>query len=333
MGVSNSRKVLITILVACAVVFSLNFISSQLLEYFTPNKGYQLIRKKWDILEKMESPADILVLGDSSGNQGVDTDLITELTGKSAVNLATIGNALALNNYWMLETYIKKFGKPECVINIHVYDTWYRNLNESVVSQIPMDTSDMLQQLTQIQLGIKPKFGYLLAKYIPSLGQNTSLKKLLMRPWAMAYMNQGIPLTVTGFYSSPKAKPKMVLKDTDNHKKFVSNNIFIPSKENTYALKKMGELSETLDFNLIFANSPVFEGLFSDENYKTYLSAVNEYIGRVTKKYKNIQLLYATQKTYRSSDMENADHLTSMAAKEYTLQLLENANCHLYSEK
>lgn len=316
-----------TLLIAILVLLTLNFFSSQLLKSFSTNGGYRLIRTKWDILNKLEKPVDILILGDSSGNQGVDTDLIEEKTGKSAINLATIGNVLSLNDYWMLTEYIKKFGSPSCVVNIHVYDIWHDHANHAAIAQIPLKPIQMISNLSQAGLGIKFQAKYLLARYLPSLSENTSLKHLLMRPWKMSKPN--IPLSDTGFQPWPDANPKNVLNDIETHKQFVKKNTFKPSKENIYALKQMGKLSVNKGFSLTIVNSPMVDSLYEKENLKNYLSDVNNFIKEITAGYDNMHNLFSTPEVFKPSVMQNADHLTTEAARSYTLRLLENIKCDL----
>lgn len=324
----NSKVFYKTLLIAVLVVFSLNLFSSQLLKLFSTNGGYRLVRTKWDILNKLETPIDVLILGDSSGNQAIDTDLIKQKTGKSALNLATIGNMLALNDYWLLVEYIKKFGQPPgCVINIHVYDIWYKHANHAAIAQIPLSPMKMIPRLSETGLGIKFQAKYLLAKYIPSWSENTSLKRLFMRPWKIR--EQNIPLSDSGFQPWPNANPENVLKDTETHKKFVQQNIFEPSTENIYALRQMGKLSESKGFSLTVVNSPMFKGLYKEKSLKHYLSDVNKFIGEIAADYDNMHNLFTTPKTFSASVMQNADHLTTEAAKTYTLRLLENLECKL----
>lgn len=323
----NQKTFYRTLLIAILVIFSLNFLSSHLLNLFSTNSGYRLVRTKWDMLKNLEEPVDILIIGDSSGNQGIDTDFIKNKTGKSALNLATIGNMLALNDYWLLSEYIKKFGPPSCVINIHVYDIWYRHANSAAIAQIPLSPIQMIPKLSDVGLGIKFQTKYLLAKYIPSWSENTSLKTIFMRPWRIH--KQDIPVSNSGFVSVSNANPENVLKDTETHKEFVRQNIFKPSKENIYALKRMGELSDSKGFSLAIVNSPMFEGLYKEASLKHYLSDVNQFIREITDSYDNMHTLFSTPETFSSLMMQNADHLTSESAQFYTLRLLENLKCEI----
>jgi hypothetical protein len=317
-----------TLLITLLVIFSLNLFSSQFLKTFSTNGGYRLIRTKWDILNNLKAPVDILILGDSSGNQGIDTDLIKQKTGKSAINLATIGNMLSLNDYWMLTEYINKFGQaPSCVVSIHVYDSWHKHANNAAIAQIPLSATQIIPKLSETNLDFKFQIKYLLAKYIPSWSENTSLARLVMRPWKIH--KQNIPLSESGFQPWPNANPDNVLRDIKEHKEFVQKNTFKPSKENGHALRKMGELSETESFSLTIINSPMVDSLYKEKNFKHYLSDVNKFVGGIAANYDNMHHLFAIPQTFNASVMQNADHLTTEAAQVYTLHLLENLECNL----
>ena len=120
-GESSARRVGLTLLIAALMVLALNFMSSKLLDVFSPNSGYQLIRAKWDLLAGIDAPVDIVILGDSGANQAVDTELISQVTGLTAVNLATIGNSLLLNDYWQLRAYLEAFGSPPGASSMYMF--------------------------------------------------------------------------------------------------------------------------------------------------------------------------------------------------------------------
>ena len=319
------NKFYITFIFTIAVLFCFNLFSFQLLHFFSPNKGYKLIQAKWDILNNLNTPVDILILGDSSSNQGVDSDLIMKKTGLSALNLATIAGTLTLNDYWLLNEYIPKFGVPKCVIAVYTYDIWHRPAIPTIMAKVPINPQKMLNYFSLFELGIRDKISYLTAKYIPSWSENISLQKIFTQPWKI---NREIfSLTKSGFLSVSEGNQENVLKDTEKHIKFTRKNIFKPSDENIYALKQIGELSKNKDFPVYIVNSPIFEGLYREKSLRYYYNNVNVFIGKILDKYNNMHHIFKTPQTFNSLMMQNSDHLTSEGAKVFTSHLLENINC------
>lgn len=316
-----------TLIIACAVVFLLNIASSHLLDLYSPNTGYRLIGAKWDILAEIDSPVDVLVLGDSSGAHGIDTDFLAKKTGKSVLNLSTIAGLLSLNDYWQLKNYIARFGAPGCVIAVHAFDVWYRHAKATAIAQIPLNPIEMVRELQYVHLGLKFLAKYLVARYFPSLAEKTSLQQLLMYPWKIK--KQHFHITDTGFFPLSHAKPDTVLKDTEGLKKFLRKNKFKPSEENNYALKSMGELAKRNGFPLVIVNGPMFAGLYEDTYLKHYLADVNHFLFSIVSKYDDMHHLFETPVTFDSSEIEFTDHLTGQSARTYTAQLIEKLDCDL----
>jgi hypothetical protein len=98
------------------LVLGFNLVAGQMLEGSTPNRGYWLIQKKWEILRDLEESVDVLVVGDSSCNQGLNNRVLDQQTRLRSMNLCTIGDALLLDDLWMLRDYLRRFPVPRAVV-------------------------------------------------------------------------------------------------------------------------------------------------------------------------------------------------------------------------
>src|SRR5438128_2449200 len=124
-GPSTARRLIGTIGGVLALVALANTAALFVLSRHPVNHGYKVIGAKWELLREQERPVDWLVLGDSSGNQGVVPAVLSERLGGSSLNLCTVGDLLAVNDAWMLETYIGTVGAPRKVLMVHAYDIWH----------------------------------------------------------------------------------------------------------------------------------------------------------------------------------------------------------------
>lgn len=319
---SSRRIVYTTLLTAMLIMFLLNTIAGLVLERFSDNRGYALIQKKWELLFDLKESVDILILGDSSCNQGVDPDLFLSREGKKALNLCTIGDLLALNDYWMLDYYVNRFGPPDSVILVHVYDMWHRGLSPALLAQLPLDWNFWKRYYTPLDLSWKQIAKFVVGRYVPLFAENWALSRMIMYPWRVKPIELSLKST-SGFSATEKPDPEGVVNDTLRHVRFVSKHKFAPSKENQAALKNLVGLASRHGFNLYLANSPMYIELFNDPRLRAYLDEVNHFLGQVAKRNKNICHLFAQPVTFSSFEMENADHLTFLAAESYTQRILD----------
>jgi hypothetical protein len=96
MAPSSVHSVLISVLGTFFVVLVVNLAAIGYLNHYTTNRGYWLVRQKWDILQGLEAPVEWLILGDSSGNQGLVPERLREKLGGAAINVCTVGNLTLL---------------------------------------------------------------------------------------------------------------------------------------------------------------------------------------------------------------------------------------------
>ena len=330
MPTGSVDRVSMTLLIGIAVFAILMFVSHVTLDYYSGNAGYRLVRDKWELLLSQESPVDILVLGDSSANQGIDTDFIARATGLTALNLATVANALVVNDYWMLQEYIDRVGLPECVVVVHASDVWYRAVNYSIVAQIPIKSSSIRERLHDLEsrnvLEVRAQRNFLIARYFKAYSENLSMKRLLMQPWT-AWSQSPLNLSNSGFHASFEANPELVVRDAANLLKVVQSGSFEPSGENKYSLERMVSMAGEQGFHLYLANSPLYRGISDDEEYKGYLMDVNTFISDATYQHDNVTQLFVKQITYGADEMQYADHIIASAAEHFTRQVIDRIEC------
>ena len=318
---STRGKILLSLLCPW-ILFGLANVGANLyLNYFPENGGYWLIKKKWEMLLNLRKPVKFLVLGDSSCNQGVVPQVIESELDTTAINLCTIGNALALNDAWMLSKHIKKYGAPKNVLIVHVYDMWNRELNWNVTSQIPLSWGywDKLEPHIQVDLGNEKTI--LLNKYLPLYSQNKSIKNLINNPerW---FSQKEISLQKDGFMVVTDSNSSKVEIATKSHINSVADKQFSLSKPNQQSLEAILKLAEKHDFNVYLANSPIHEKLWANPDFQTYYSQVKQKLQEFSDRSKRIHYITEQPITFSKQEMESADHIIASAAKVYTQKLV-----------
>jgi hypothetical protein len=310
----------------CLVViflFLFNFLAYYYLKFNTPNLGYKINRKKWKMLEEMQTNKDWLILGDSTCNQGLSIVEFEENIKESAINLCTIGNMLVVNDSWMLEKYIKKFGPPKNILIIHAYDTWYRSeIDLGLTSQLPIIS--LIKEKPKPWILNKNNIATLfLYKYVPLYSEKSSLLEIIVGIFQKEDPRDQIFFDDTGFMSMQYANPKLVEVSVNRYKNFTKNNRFEISRNNLMGLENIKEISEKYGFNIFIANSPINNDLLKDDGFKLYFADLNNYLENYAKRNERV---YYIKDTYAFSKdmMISSDHIIAEAAREYSKKISQN---------
>jgi len=305
----------------------LNFFTLWYLGNYSPNYGYWTLHQKWALLGKMDAPVDWLILGDSSCNQGVSPALIQEKLGETAINLCTIGSVTALNDVWMLEEYIQRFGPPKGVVIGHVYDVWSRDLDPLILGQIPRPWNFWKEHTLGSDLLGNPEIRSQVfqERYVPFVSQRLTLTSLLrslifgkLVPFKPRWL-----IDEYGFLSGEQAQPENAIQDGQDHMQFVRENEPVLSSINQQALERLVEIADAYQLPIYLMNSPLYDGLSADDEFQAYLGELTHQIDSVVGESQSVHLIPEI-KTFPAAQMQTADHLTLPGAQVYTEWLIQN---------
>ena len=296
------------------------------LDKYSINYGYWTIHHKWNLLGRLSSPVDWLILGDSSCSQGVMPSVFKTELNQSAINLCTTGDLGTLGDLWMLEEYIQRFGAPMNVLVVHTFDIWYRDFNPVRLGQIPRPWRFWASHTFGNDLMAKKEIrdDTFIEHYVPLYSQNNTIGRIIrstlagdLNPFiSMWTMNQD------GFVPAEEPKPEIVLAGEIQQIDFVTQNTFRVSYLNDQALREMTKLADTYQFNLYIANAPVFSDLYANVDYQAYFNSERPYLQEVADQSTYAHYISAV-KTFPAEQMQNPDHLIVSGAEEYTRWLVE----------
>ncbi|MCC9599424.1 hypothetical protein LOC67_02545 [Stieleria sp. JC731] len=122
-----------SLLVITAVEFAVSKVSSAVVSSSSfvppdrvPTLVETIVEHKLQVANSSSAPADILVIGDSSGLMGVKTEQLEDVTGLTAYNLCTISLTGIEGHQKLFERYVKKHGHPRLVVvHLAYYDLRY----------------------------------------------------------------------------------------------------------------------------------------------------------------------------------------------------------------
>jgi hypothetical protein len=324
---ANGRHVAVTLLVAALVVLVGNMGALAFVRNIPMNRGYWLVEQKWAKLEARREPADWLVLGDSSCNQGVRPDVWKDVTGEAAQNLCTIGEMLATGDAWMLERHVERHGPPrKGAVIVHVYDVWHRPaspaLRGGLLAHIPLPWGFWERLSPTLDLQPAERAGVLAAKYVPLYADHASLAVVALR--GVAFEPPRFSLDEGGYMRWNEPNPDAVRADAEQHINFVSNVRFKASSENRDALARIRALADEHRFHVYLATSPIVEDLPRVGAWRRYKATVDAWQRKAIEGSRYVHLVQRTPVTFRPDEMENADHLTHDAAARYTATLAKS---------
>lgn len=317
-------QVLVVLAVALAVVVLLNLLATNLLADHTTNRGYWLVRAKWQLLESLPAPVDWLILGDSSCNQGIMPDLLGQQLGGRALNACTVGDMLAVNDAWMLARHIERLGPPRNVVIVHAYDVWHRDLqalvHQPLLAKVPLPWAYWRRSTPPLPLTGAQERKLWVARHLPLWAENNTLASWLRHPQRLWRRN--LSLTQGGFMAHDQANPASVRRDSKAHLAALHPRRFAPSQINRQALEHIRDLADQHGFDVYIAAGPLHDGLWRDSRFRTHFAALMHALDRLASTSPRMHVLLHEPVTFPARSLESADHPVGPAAREYTDKLI-----------
>jgi len=315
---ANMRQVGLTILITIVGLIIVNLACIWYLAHFSPNTGYLLVAAKWKLLETLERPVDLLILGDSSGNQGVDPEVIGERLRLSSLNLCTIGGNVALDDAWMLDDYIKRHGSPRAALIVHGYDVWSRVSMISVLAKTP---GSWWNRKPDLNLSARDRLRVFLNRYVPIYAETQSLGYVFQHPYLAFRSN--LELRPDGFMPEKMADPKQVIKDMGAHIEYIRSTDIYLSEENRKALDYIARLADKGGFDVYIADGPLYDRLYDDSTFREFYAGVRSEINRLTSAHERLHYIMNPPMLFDKYQMQSADHVIYAAARNYTGRLAD----------
>lgn len=283
------------------------------------NFSAAIIIEKWNLIQKIKGKEiSCLLIGDSSGNQGLVTDLFPN--PESTYNLCTIGDFILYDDVLMLKYLIDNQTIPKKIVIVHVYDVWERNLNKEGFQHTPVLNFSNTSHLDFVSLSKTKQLELFRDKFFPIYSQKETVSQLILNPQTLLFSHY---FTKNGFMPQEEVREKSVLSDVEGHKKAVFNNTFELSKENEKSFEYLITLIEKYKIPTYIIESPLAQELFDDADYKTYNYSIQEKLKSIAAKSDYLNFIAFDKRTFPASMMQSADHVTKKGAIIYTNNVVE----------
>jgi len=318
-GPVKVRDLWVTAIGSLALVVCMNVASVWYLREYPTNMGSWLVVRKWQMLHDLKEPVDWLILGDSSGNQGVMPALFDEMVGGRSVNLCTVASLSVANDVWLLHDYIKRFGAPRNVLLVHTYDVWTREPGVEGLAKIPLTWWDLLRLKPSLNLSLQEKVRLLLAKYAPLYAEPKALASLFQAP--RTWFDCRFRLEANGFMAMADARPWYVESDCEAKIESLKKHEFRVSRLNREAISCIVSVAERYEFDVYLVNGPIYEGLYKSKEFLAYFDGLGATLEGVVMKGKRLHYILREPMTFPKELMQNTRHVVQAGAREYTRRL------------
>ena len=212
----TARQVLPFVVAVIVLLVIANAIAIWELDQRPRNRGYEVIGHKWTLASEATEPVDLLFVGDSSCNQGIMPSIIEEETGRTVLNLCTVGSATVADDAWILDYYLENVGTPEAVVVVHTWDTWARD--ETALSRmlwaIPIGAEAWRGREPALELRPADRVLAVVGRQVPLYTQNTSLMAAITSPGSAA----DIRFEDGGFMPMEEGDPELAAADVRKHR-------------------------------------------------------------------------------------------------------------------
>ena len=313
------RVLLVLIAGTLALVLSANLLAGWYLDRYSTNRSYRIVSAKWELLGQRTRPVDWLIVGDSSCNQGVVPEVLTAELGGTALNLCTVAGLLVASDAWMVEQFSQQAGPPRNVLVVHAPVVWTTPKTPMpLLAQVPRQRGWWNDVVPSPRLDRMEALRLEVSQFFPLYSESTTLATAIRTPWQVHAFNRRFILQDDGFMPWPVAAPAGVALHAEAELLRVREQPGRVSPINREALGRLRELAERYDFTLYLITSPLYEGLYRDATFAQHLDDLSGEIEGLLEPSPRVHVLLRQPVTFPATRMENSNHLTTEAAREYT---------------
>lgn len=290
------------------------------------------IKAEIRIAQRRDANYDILVFGDSSAAQAIDTARLDEYTGLTSFNFALMGDATLAGNYFLFKKYLAAHKIPKYVVLMNVYDVWHRGYSDETFQILAINFPwDFIKMAFYPQID-RERYLYLIkeisAYILPSQRYRYEIKNIIGTKEASDYRSKHIKsilkferklLKLKGFSEEKEMDENSIMLDMHEHKDLVKSNEFVVSKLNLYYLDMFLRVCERNDIKVFLCFPPILKELYEQEIKGNYLRSYESFLRDKSRYYTKAILVtdgfYVVPMTSLSYTI---DHLNEKGASDFT---------------
>ncbi len=279
--------------------------------------------RKIELVNLLDEPVDVIILGDSVSDFGIIPNLIESETGYTALNLALNGSWTYYHDVWILESYIRKFGPPKFIIWGHAHHVVERTFNSVVrlsSTTHPYGFGWSSEYLDPIMSDFD-KIQIIIHRLFPLYYRDQTNKYLLSHLLSVQDSDMKYDIKNKGVSFFPVVDEEIVETKVQNAMDSISGRFFI-ADDNRRVIRILLDMLEEYQIPTYSFIAPVHQTLGSNEDYLFAL--------RPQKKWLNARSLEYDMLTfnpeiimYESSYMVDEEHMNINGAELFTHYLID----------
>lgn len=311
-----------------AGVLCINVVWFLYLDAYLRDGSRRTVSQKWEILAGMREPVDWLLLGDSSCNQGVIPEVLSQSLGGSSVNLCTIGPVTTVHQAMMLEAYVARFGAPTHLVLVNAFAITAEAFDPRVLAkaQVSWGLSPMLR-FSPETISVSSQLEIAFARYLPLYYENREIRTLLRRaveaPSALLVRPFRLALTADGYM--PMHDPLLTdeaIREIDQQLSATDGIRFTDAS--VRGVERLVALAERYGIRTFVFTGPMYEGLTRSPLFQRYFPPVQRWWSAIAARTSHVTYVDALH-TFPLWQMgDDAQHVTHVAAEIYTRQIADD---------
>jgi|GEM_PF-3222551 len=279
--------------------------------------------RKFTLVDQLDKPVDVIILGDSVANFGIDPDRIEAETGLTALNLALNGSWTYYHDVWILEYYIDKFGPPDYLLWGHTYHIVGRNFNP----QVRLTSSASPYGFTWFSDYLHPVVSdadvleIIIKRLLPLVYRSTTTQEIVSDLLALQNPIHNDRHTENGFFGIEPIDIHAVEKTAQNDANQLSGRIFM-QEDNKRIINILLDMIEEYQISTYAYITPVHQIIGNQDKYAFALIPQSNWFWKRGERMEyfdfNPEII-----TYDTEHMIDGDHVNVIGAQLYTQYLID----------
>lgn len=312
------------LILAALVVFGVNAFAVAKSPASARTYDGMIVAKKWELASESLAAEGIAVIGDSSGNFAVSTDVLEAEFGVPARNYCTYGRFQATGSAWFLDEVIAASGTPPSVVLFVTGSrTFLLDPTGFEFAQVPIGWTESGSRLPAVGLGPLRTLQFLAARALPLFAQHKSFERSLLKgTWQIRA--DVLPVGPGGTTRLPGAYPGGVAPFAKTMLgEMAAAEGPVPSARETAAIEALVKDADARGYDLVFVDGPIWEGLVDRPVHKAFLGRIHDCIDRACAGSDRARRLDAPLQAFPATELENPFHIVPAASARYTKELAD----------
>lgn len=321
---TTRRGLGVSLVVMAALVLGVNALVAVLSPRATRTYDGRMVDAKWRLASEGGPGGDVLVVGDSSGNFGVDATVLAGELGVPARNLCTYGRFQVTGAGWLVDRAIETAeAPPALVVAVFGARTFVLEADGFTMAQMPLRPLEWRSRAPHVGLGAVDALRFTAARAFPLFTQSASIGRCLAR-WEWRPDLSRLVIEDDGTGRLPAANPAAVPGFADRTiAEYEAHDGPVPTERERAAVRGLVADADARGYDLVFVTSPIWDGLVDRPAHVRMEARVTAFLEDACEASPRAHVLPGPAQIFPASAMENPFHLTPAPAAAFTRELAE----------